>query len=131
LRATRVLLVIMLTGLLLAGCAQEGRTSVRLSAGAKTSLSAGFRRHSGTRVQGLVLEQGETVSISYQLQVESGTLELSIVDPDENEIWQHCFAEDAEDAVAFTAQVDGCYLVRVSHEDASGSYELVCKNTGS
>lgn len=130
-RATRVLLVIMLAVLLLAGCAQEGRVSVRLSAGAEASLSAGYRRHSGTRVHGLVLEQGETVSISYHLQVESGTLELSIVDPDENEIWQHCFTEDAEDAFTFTAQLDGCYLVRVSHEEASGSYELLCKNTGS
>ena len=79
----------------------------------------------------MVLEQGETVSVSYQLQIDSGTLELSIVDPDENEIWQHCFTEDAQDVFTFTAQVDGCYLVRLGQEEASGSYELVCKNTGS
>ncbi len=130
-RTTRVLLVIMLAGLLLAGCAQEGRVSVRLSAGAEVTISASYPRHFETRVQGLVLEQGETVSVSYQLQVDSGTLELFIDDPDENEIWQQCFTEDTQDVFTFTAQVDGCYLVRIDQEEASGSYELVCKNAGS
>ena len=130
-RTARLLLATLCVGLLLASCAPQVPVSVRLSAGAKVTMSASYRRHSGTTSQALKLEQGEPVSISYQLQVDSGTLQLSIIDPEENEIWQQCFAEDAEDTFTFTVEMHGNYLISVDPEETSGSYDLVCKNTGS
>lgn len=130
-KTARLMFVALFSCLLLASCEPSIPIATRLTSGSSVSVSARYRRLTEVRSELLVLERGEQVSVSYTLLVDSGSIHLSLVDPEENAIWQQGFEENADDAFTFTAEMDGVYQVNVGCKKTRGGYRLVCKNTGS
>lgn len=70
------------------------------------------------------LEQGQTMDLDYDLQVESGSLTLQFIDNSGMVSWEESFQDDAAGSATLNIDRDGLYKLSVSGEKAKGGFEI-------
>lgn len=88
------------------------------------TFKASYQRFDGQEVETYQLEAGESFSLSYDIDVEEGSLTLEFIDPEGNPVWEKTFSEDAKSTFEFSAENSGRYQLRVIGDDTRGSFEL-------
>ena len=88
------------------------------------TFEASYQRFDGQEVETYQLESGESFSLSYEIEVDKGSLTLELVDPEDQLVWEESFSEDAEDVFEFTPETSGRYRLLVIGDDTQGSFEL-------
>lgn len=83
-----------------------------------------YRYFSGREYQRFRADDGETVTLDYEADVERGSLTIRIEDPDDRQIWVESMDEDDEGAFEFTAEKSGIYTMIVVGNETRGSFEI-------
>jgi len=117
-----IIATLIITTILLTGCSktQIGWASTNVG----DTFQASYRRFDGQEIETYQLESGESFTLSYNIEVEEGSLTLEMFDPEDNLVWENTFSEDAQDSFAFTPETDGRYELRVIGDETQGSFEL-------
>lgn len=116
--------LLMLAGLVI-GC--EGGRTVKIGfrgSDTRRQKTARYVRFSGVERKSLRLEEGQTVRFEYDVEVDEGTLTLSLIDPDGETAWERTFEEAGADEVEISASQSGRYRLRIRGEATRGSYDV-------
>lgn len=70
------------------------------------------------------LTSKETIEISYKVAVESGNLQIRLLNPNKEVVWDKTFEDDAMDTVSYQIVEGGRYTLVVEGFDTEGSFEL-------
>lgn len=117
-----LLTVVLISALSLTACSQKQVGWVATNMG--DTFEASYRRFDGREVENYQLEAGESFSLSYDIEVDEGSLTLELVDPQDELVWEETFSEDDEDVFEVTPETSGRYRLRVIGDDTQGSFEL-------
>jgi hypothetical protein len=111
--------------------------SLLVDCGARSSLRIGWREtdglkgksacyasFSGLERRTLRLDAGETVALTYDVEVEEGALTLSLVDPDGEPLWKETFQQGAADEIRVRAPRNGRYELRIEGHQTGGSFDF-------
>lgn len=110
--------------LLFAGCAPDFDY---FGPNATVTMSGSYSHLSGSRSKVVELKTDDKLNLSYRVKVGSGTFVLTILDPNEAEIWQQSLLADANDTFTLTAEKDGAYRISVDFKGSRGTYEVSWK----
>jgi plastocyanin len=123
-KARSFLLVLLTISAMLAGCTGM---SVRLGwhgSSSAASKSARYETFTGVERATIRAEAGQTITLTYDGEVNKGTLALALDAPDGTTLWEETFEEDAADTVTLTAPDGGRYTLRVTGDDTGGSFDI-------
>lgn len=115
----------LMTGILFAGCG--ARSSLRigwLEAGGPGHKEARYGLFSGQERASFRAQAGETIGLDYDVDVEKGTLAITLLDPDRDALWARTFEEDVEDSVRIEAPQDGRFRLRIEGESTGGAFKI-------
>ena len=117
-----LLAAVLISALFLSSCSrtQVGWVATNLD----NTFEASYRRFDGQEVETYQLESGKSFSLSYDIEVNEGSLTLELVSPEDEPVWEESFSENAEDVFEFTPETTGRYRLRVIGDDTRGSFEL-------
>lgn len=118
------LAVSLLLAGLLAGCGQS-----RLQVGMKETHRSGhwqasYVTLSGVKQDTLRAGAGQTLVLDYDVEVDNGTLGITVSDPENQALWDVSLHERARDAVHLDLDEGGSYTIRVEGDGAGGSFDL-------
>ena len=108
---------------LFVGCG--ARSSLRigwLESGRPGHVTARYRTFSGVERKSFRAKKNEAVEIDYEVEVEKGTLTLSVVDPDGETVWEETFEETQGDGGASRTSFSGDYALEPVPQ--AGRYKL-------
>jgi hypothetical protein len=108
--------------MLLAGCdrVQIGWVETSLPG----QFEASYGTFTGTERRRVRLQEGETLTLTYEATVEKGTLTFEIQDPGQETVWSLALEQEDAGTVNLTAEQSGTYRILVQGQDAGGSFEL-------
>ena len=117
-----LLAAVLISALFLSSCSRTQVGWVATNLG--NTFEASYRRFDGQEVETYQLESGKSFSLSYDIEVNEGSLTLELVNPEDEPVWEESFSENAEDVFEFTPETTGRYRLRVIGDDTRGSFEL-------
>ena len=117
-----LILLLVLPVFLLTSCSTTKIGWVEMNYG--NDFEASYQLFDGEERERIQLDAGDTISLSYELNVEDGALTIQFVDPDGDTVWEETFLEDEENVFDFTAEASGRYSLVVAGDNAEGSFDL-------
>jgi len=124
-RLVLVAVLVLTMGSMLVGCG--ARSSLRigwLEAGGPGHKEARYRLFSGLERASFRAQAGETIGLDYDVDVEKGTLAMTLIDPDGDALWARTFEEDVEDSVRIDVPQDGRFRLRIEGESTGGGFKI-------
>jgi hypothetical protein len=114
--------LLALTSILLAGCdrVQIGWVETSLPG----QFQASYGTFTGTERRRVRMQEGETLTLTYEATVEKGTLAFEVQDPGQETVRSLTLEQDDTGTVDLTAEQSGTYRILVQGQDAGGSFEL-------
>lgn len=109
---------------LMVGC---GRSDLRvgwLETSGLRHKTARYRSFDGLERASFRAQSGETIELDYEVEVERGTLTLTLTDPDGEPLWEETFQEDAADALRLSAPQSGRYRLRIEGDSTQGAFDI-------
>ena len=85
-------------------------------------MDCSYREFSGREINTERLETGTTVTVRYDIMVDSGTLTFTIEDPDGEHISTVNLTESLNDIHSYTAEEEGRYSFIVEGEETAGAF---------
>lgn len=83
-----------------------------------------FVSFSGHEKQAIVLEEGDNLVINYEIDIEKGSLEITLLDIDKNPIKTIFTDECISDRIEFNCEESGRYILDVKGNKAKGSFKI-------
>jgi len=118
-RLTVLLLIVLITTIAFTGCTRKLMWSGN-SAG--DHIRATYMRFTGTEKKVIRLDEGDTLAIDYQSEVNEGTLTLTITDPEGNEVAS--LTADTEGMQNIDAPESGKYTLWIMGEKTNGNFRI-------
>jgi len=87
-------------------------------------MNCRYKLFSDQETDRIKVESGETLEISYDVEVESGELRISLLNPDEEVVWEKDFMEAASDTATYQANEDGKLILIVEGVDTEGLFNI-------
>jgi len=87
-------------------------------------LDCSFELFSGQEAEKIKLEEGQTLDIAYEVEVESGELWIGLVDPDDVAVWEVDLSQTVSDTVSVPVEASGNYHMVVEGMDAKGAFNI-------
>jgi methionine-rich copper-binding protein CopC len=123
-RATLLAVALLTVAGLTVGC---GRSSLKIGWRETSGLRHKTARNSsfsGVERASFRAQADETVELDYEVEVEKGTLALSLMDPEGEPLWEETFQEDAADVLSFSAPQSGRYELRIEGSSTEGAFDV-------
>lgn len=115
-------LLLLLPVFLLTSCSRTQIGWVEMNYG--NDFEASYQLFDGEERERILIDAGDTFSLSYEVTVNDGALTLQFVDSDGNTLWEETFLEDSEDVFSFTPEASGRYSLIVAGDNTEGSFDL-------
>jgi len=88
------------------------------------TFRASYQRFDGREIERIRLGAGESFALSYEVEVDEGSLTLQILDPGGDLVWEETYLEDTDSTFEFTPKNSGRYAIRIEGDQTQGSFEL-------
>lgn len=88
------------------------------------TFDATYQLFDGKKTEKFQIGAGDTLSLTYDLDVDDGALTIELVSPEGEAVWATSFLDDAEDMYEFTAQASGRYTLNIIGDDTEGGFDL-------
>lgn len=121
-KTVSLILLILVLSLALTSCTRKVGW-VGINYGGK--MKASYSLFDGPQTSTVPLEAGEQVSLSYEVVVDSGSLTLTLSDPDREVIWQEVFESDGSGVFSFGAELDGRYTLTTDGQETEGGFDII------
>lgn len=86
--------------------------------------TATYELFDGKQKETIQLTAGETLTLTYDVEVKKGSLTLQFEDSDREIVWAETFLESAEDVYSYTAETSGRYTLTVIGDQTGGGFDL-------
>jgi hypothetical protein len=93
-------------------------------------IDCSYRKFSGREISTERLGTGTTVTVHYDITVDSGALTFTIKDPNGEDIFTVDLKEPLEDVHTFTPDEDGLYRFIVEGEETEGAFLITWNLSG-
>jgi len=117
-----LLALLLIPMLLLSSCSQTKIGWVQMNYA--DVFAASYRLFDGEERERINIDAGDTLSLSYDINVKNGALSLQFVNPDEEIILEETYIEDGEGVFDFTAEESGRYTLIVLGDNTEGNFDL-------
>lgn len=114
-----IVVVLMITGSLFASCGISVRSSKSTT---DKHMSSSFTKLSKEYAKEIKLIEGQTLTVNYNIKVESGNLNITLVDSKGTEIIAFDNTENGKKDIKISQS--GTYKIIVTGKDAKGSYDI-------
>lgn len=112
-------LLILILVIVITGC---DRRLLYVGNSTSNSIYGSYKLFSGTEDKNINLKQGEILNIKYSSEVTSGKLSIQLFNPDGKLV--NDFKTNVSDDVEVKAEQSGKYQIKVTGDDASGSFDV-------
>lgn len=82
-----------------------------------------YQTFTGYEVNRLDVTAGETISLTYDMVIDKGSLHLQVIAPNDKTVWEKMLLDSESDTVEFRAEHSGEYVLRIDADNAGGSME--------
>lgn len=113
------LLIVLISAMAFTGCTRKLMWSGNSG---KDHIEAKYKKFTGTEKKRIRLEEGDTLVIDYQSEVDEGTLTLTVTDPEGNEVAS--LTADTEGTENVDAPQSGKYTIWIMGDKTGGSFEI-------
>jgi len=113
------LLIVLISAMAFTGCTRKLMWSENSG---KDHIRATYMRFSGTEKKVIKLDEGDTLLIDYQSEVNEGKLTLTLTDPEGNEVAS--LSADTEGTRTIDAPESGKYALWIMGDKTGGSFEI-------
>ncbi len=117
-----ILFISLITIALLTSCTTRKIGWVETNFG--STFKASYQFFDGRATDTIKLNEGETLSLSYDLRVEDGALTLQLENPDGDILWEETFQENDKATVDFISEADGRVRLMVFGEETQGEFNF-------
>ena len=117
-------LVILALVVLLMGCS---RTAIKLGwreSSGRAHKRARYETFSAVERVVIRAKAGQEIDLTYDVEVEKGSLTLAVEGLDGQTVWEETFRENASDTLALTAPDEGHYTLVVTGDETGGSFDI-------
>jgi len=83
-----------------------------------------YRTFTGTESDLIQAQQGQTISFSYALDVNKGSLLIEWQDPQGEVVWHNVFETSVQGTNEIPVLIDGTYTIIIQGKDTGGSFEV-------
>ena len=87
-------------------------------------ISYSFRSFSGFESNAAYIEEGQSLYMDYEVELERGSLSIQIETADGKLVWEKNLDESAHDQVEISVEQPGSYAVYVKGSGARGSFDV-------
>ncbi|MGC9398327.1 MAG: hypothetical protein ACP5HM_04255 [Anaerolineae bacterium] len=116
-------LVLLFIGALLIACSSNLKIGWR-EANSLKRKRAHYVTFDGELSKTFRAETGEVIELTCDVTVEKGTLNMRIVTPDGERLWEETFDESDEVSATVTAPDDGLYTLRIAGDKTGGGFDI-------
>lgn len=114
-------IVILVLSLALTSCVRKvGWVGINYG----NKMKASYQLYEGPQTSTISLEAEERVTLNYDVVVESGSLTLTITDPDKEILWQEVFESSNSGVFVFEADQDGRYSLTTDGRKTQGGFDI-------
>ena len=82
-----------------------------------------YQTFTGYEVNRLDVTAGETISLTYDMEINKGSLHLQVIAPNDTTVWEKMLLDSESDTVEFRVEHSGEYVLRIDADNAGGSME--------
>jgi len=125
-----LLITILMIGTILSGCDFTSKIKigeVRLGMfgdNADGLMYYSYRIFTGTESDLIQAQQGQTISFSYALDVNKGSLLIEWQDPQGEVVWHNVFETSVQGKNEIPVLIDGTYTIIIQGKDTGGSFKV-------
>ena len=112
----------ILVGLLLAGSAGCTTKVMWRESSRPGHWRAAYERFNGAAQTRFRAQEGQVITLDYEIVVDEGVLRAQIVDPEGEALWSQTFREHASGSTTFKTPQAGRYRLRVEAEQTAGRF---------
>lgn len=87
-------------------------------------FSASYVTFTGRESRWVQANAGETLALTYDVEVTKGTLAIKVEAPDDRVLWDGSFSEDVQGSVELALEQDGRHSIVVDGDSTGGSFRL-------
>jgi len=85
---------------------------------------ASYATFTGTKTDSFRADTGQTLFLKYDVQVEKGTLDIQVKNPDGELVWDGDMQKDESGTAQVALKQPGRYNLLIEGQDAGGSWDL-------
>ncbi len=116
--------LLVLGSLLLVACSQSKLQIGWVGTSTANQFSYRYETFTGTERKSIRLTAGETLALTYAVEVDKGSLTLAVQNPDGETLWEETFEEADDETVELNAEKTGTYKLLVQGERTGGSFDI-------
>jgi len=117
---TVLALVVMITGACASGQVRVGFVGSQSG----NQMNFTFSRFDGVERKTLQLSEGTQLVLDYAIELEEGSIEIEVIDPDGEISWESSITAAEEASAVILVEKGGMYQICVKGEDARGGFSL-------
>lgn len=118
-KLSRIIVIVFLIPIVFYGCSfRFGYTSQS----SKSEIKGSYSSLTDKKETSIELKEGDTITLSYDITLKSGTFSAVFVDSSENVLFT--FEPNTDGTMEITVDKDDTYNIKIEAEDAKGSYEF-------
>lgn len=122
-KAVWAAIALVLVGLV-AACGQSSVEVGMVETNLPGRWEASYSTFTGTKVDSVRAQAGETFLLDYEVEVNKGDLSIEIRHSGDGSLWDVSLQEDANDRVELDLEQDGPYTIAIEGDNAGGSFSL-------
>ena len=119
-----LIISVFFSGLVLTGCSNSALKIGWMENSGFSHKTAQYTTFTGTEQTKICVDDGETVSLDYQVTVEKGSLTIALERPDNTMYWENTFTQDASDAFLIETESEQCFELQITGEETGGSFDI-------
>ena len=123
-RTPWLLLAAFLLGGLLASCGSSSMEIGMMETHLPGNWQASYSTFTGRKSDTFQADAGQSLNLDCDAQVNRGTLEIQVEDPDDQVTWQRSLQVDLSDTVHIPLEKTGRYTLLINGNGTGGSWDL-------
>ncbi len=121
-RKSTIIIYFLLTVILLSACSTSSQRVGWSCINPSGELNCTYRLFSGKEIEKISLENGEKLTVDFDVQIESGEVKISLQNPEGVPVWDTGLSQTTLDIFSIEIKESGDYLLIVEGIKSRGSF---------
>lgn len=120
-----ILLVLSMLAVILSACSMGSVRVGYVGSNIGHHSDFSYKTFTGVDVNTFSVEDGEKLSLDYDVEMEKGVLVICLVEKQSGDlVWEKSFETSQADHISFEDLTSGSYQIRFEGQDAGGGYDV-------
>ena len=118
------LVVLLFIALIVEGCSISQIRIGWVGTQSTDHIACKYERFKGIDKTAIHAQGGQTLSLSFDAEVQEGSLVLRVIDPDEAVLWDTTLSSDDADTARIPLEREGYYEIAIVGQDTKGNFDV-------